>query len=380
MSALAWREAWRAWWSPEWMRERGRVPLWRQLVLTFGFNTSIALVLTLVAWGFSNRVDLGKTWQWNFVIAQCVGFSIHGLFSLALAVFGGSRIEGLNKFSRLVFYAGIPILGVFIGYSLGLSLLGVDVARLVTQSPQVPIAILLLSLILSAFWYRSFANRARLAELEAERSRAEARVLAAQKSALDAQLRSLQAQIEPHFLFNTLANVVSLIDTQPERARSMLERLIELLRASLAASRAPRSRLSEELALVSAYLEILGLRMGARLKSELAIEARARTANIPPLLLQPLVENAIRHGLEPKLEGGKVSVSAFVQEGRLIIEVSDDGLGFAPGPDAGIGLANLRERLLALHGEAASLRIEDAAPGTRVRIELPFEAEECLAP
>jgi len=376
MSVLAWRDAWRAWWSPQWVSERGRVPLWRQLVLTFAFNTFIAVALTLVAWGFSSRSELGKTWQWNFVIAQCVGFSIHGLFSLALALLGGPRIEALGKVARLSFYAGIPTLGVFVGYYLGLSLLGVDVTRLVAQAPRALIAVLFLSLILSGFWYRSFANRARLAELEAERSRAEARALAAQKSALDAQLRSLQAQIEPHFLFNTLANVVSLIDTQPARARLMLERLIELLRASLAASRAPRSRLAEELALVSAYLEILALRMGPRLEFEIAVEAPARCAEIPPLLLQPVVENAIRHGLEPKLEGGKVKVSGFVQQDRLILEVCDDGLGFAPGPDAGIGLANLRERLFALHGDAASLRIEDAAPGTRVRIELPCGSEQ----
>lgn len=373
MNAAVWRQAWRAWWSPNWVRERDSSPLWLQLVLTFGFNTAIALGITLLAWGFSRRIDVLETLAANLLIAQSIGFTIHGLFSLGLRVLGPQRIESFGRLRRVIFYAGIPILGVFIGYAIGLSLLGVDVLRLVREAPRIPLAILLLSLLLSAFWYRSFANRARLAELEAERSRDEARVLAAEKAALDAQLRSLQAQIEPHFLFNTLANVVSLIGPAPEQARAMLERLIELLRASLAASRAPLTRLDDELRLIEAYLAILALRMGPRLRVEWQIEPAARAARIPPLLLQPLVENAIRHGLEPKLEGGRVRVAARLQEGRLELTVEDDGLGFAPRADAGLGLSNLRDRLAALHGAAAYLRIEDAAPGTRVRIELPCE-------
>lgn len=371
MSALAWRQAWRAWWSPHWTRERGCSPAWMQLALTFGFNTVIALAITLAAWGFARRIDLLQALGWNFVIAQAIGFTIHGLFSLALRALGAARIEAFRPVGRVAFYAGIPILGVFIGYAIGLSLLGVDVAELVRQSPRIPVAILLLSILLSAVAYRAMADRARLAELEAGQSRAAARLLAAEKSMLDAQLRSLQAQIEPHFLFNTLANVVSLIGPAPDQARAMLERLIELLRASLAASRAPLARLDAELRLVEAYLAILALRMGERLRVEWQIDPATRGLSVPPLLIQPLVENAIRHGLEPKLAGGCVRVSARRAGDRLEILVEDDGLGFAAGSDSGVGLSNLRQRLAALHGDGARLRIEDAAPGTRVRIELP---------
>jgi signal transduction histidine kinase len=366
------RQAWRAWLSAEWVRERPHSPAWMQLSLTFLFNLAIALVLTALAWGFARRVDLAEAFKWNFVIAQCIGFTIHGLFSLGLRLLGPARIEGLNMLQRVLFYAGIPIVGMFIGYGLGLRLLGVDVLRAVLDSPRILASMLLFSLLLSALWYTIMANRARVAELEAERARDQARALALERAALDAQLRSLQAQIEPHFLFNTLANVASLIDAAPDKARAMLERLIELLRASLASSRATRTRLEDELRLVRAYLDILALRMGPRLTYSIELEPGLAGCEVPPLLVQPLVENAIRHGLEPKLTGGRVEVVARVQSGQLEVTVSDDGLGFTPDARAGVGLANLRERLAALYGEAALLRIEDALPGTRVRVSLPL--------
>lgn len=372
------RQAWRAWVSAEWVRERPHSPAWLQLALTFLFNLAIALVLTALAWGFARRIDLAEAFKWNFVIAQCIGFTIHGLFSLGLRLLGPARIEGLNMLQRVLFYAGIPIVGMFIGYGLGLRLLGVDVLRAVLDSPRILASMLLFSLLLSALWYTIMANRARLAELEAERSREQARALALERAALDAQLRSLQAQIEPHFLFNTLANVASLIDTAPDKARAMLERLIELLRASLASSRATRTRLEDELHLVRAYLDILALRMGQRLAYSIEVEPGLGAWEVPPLLIQPLVENAIRHGLEPKVEGGRVEIAACGQAGQLEITVSDDGLGFRPSANSGVGLANLRERLAALHGDRASMSIEDRQPGTRVRVRLPLGHPEAL--
>ncbi|MGH6623230.1 MAG: sensor histidine kinase, partial [Burkholderiaceae bacterium] len=206
----------------------------------------------------------------------------------------------------------------------------------------------------------------------AGRERERARVNELERLAIDAQLRTLQAQIEPHFLFNTLANVSSLIDAQPVQARRMLERLIELLRASLTAARQPSATLAQESRLLSAYLEILQLRMGDRLRYTIEIPELLGGASIPPLSLQPLVENAIRHGLEPKVEGGRVQVKASAADDRLEICVEDDGLGFAPRTDAGFGLSNLRDRLAAMYGGGARMSIEDRAPGTRVRISLPL--------
>ena len=217
------------------------------------------------------------------------------------------------------------------------------------------------------------ANKARLAAAEAARERERTRGAELERLALDAQLRSLQAQIEPHFLFNTLANVVSLIDGAPDKARRMLERLIDLLRASLAASRSERTTLGHECALVGAYLDILRIRMGERLQYAIDLPAELAEATVPPLSLQPLVENAIKHGLEPKLAGGTVSVRARAVDGALQVDVEDDGLGFDDQNGIGVGLANLRERLGAAYGERARVVVSDRAPGTCVRLTIPLE-------
>jgi sensor histidine kinase YesM len=274
---------------------------------------------------------------------------------------------------RILFFAGIPIVGCLIGYWIGLRLLGVDVARIVEGAPRIVIGILVVSVIVSTFWYRFTANKGRLAEAEAARERERARNVELERLALDAQLRSLQAQIEPHFLFNTLANVVSLIDSAPDKARGMLERLIDLLRASLAASRGQRTALAQECALVRAYLDILSIRMGERLAYRIDVPAELAAVSLPPLTLQPLVENAIRHGLEPKLAGGSVTIAARRTGDSVEVIIDDDGLGFSDNAGAGVGLANVRERLAGLYGERARLAIEERTPGTRIRVTLPAE-------
>jgi hypothetical protein len=371
LDAALLRDSWRHWWSPTWYR--GTVgPRWLTWVWTFVFNTGIALALTLIGWGFSRNLDLATAARANFVVAQCIGFSIHILFRLGLLLLGADRLDAFSTLQRVLFYAGVPILGVLIGYALGLSLLGVDVQRLVFESPRVVWQIIFFSMLLSWFWYRYMANKARLARAEAERERERARALAADKQLLDAQLRTLQAQIEPHFLFNTLANVASLIDVAPDKARLMLTHLIELLRASLAASRSAQIDVGRELDLVRAYLDILAIRMGARLRYSIDVPAELRSHLLPPLLIQPLVENAIKHGLEPKMQGGSVKVSVRAESGMLVVEVIDDGLGFAPATSSGLGLTNLHERLAAVYADRARLTIEDTQPGTRVRVALPL--------
>jgi sensor histidine kinase YesM len=370
LSADVVRASWRSWWSPRW--PRGRVgPVWLHLVWTGVFNTAIAFGLSLIAWSFARGAAFVDLLFDNLVISNCIGYTIHGLFEGAWRVLGAQRVEGFGWMQRVAFYSLVPIVGVFIGYALGLTLLGVDVVRMVAERPNLLLSIVLLSLLVSAFWYRYITNKSRLARAEAERERERARALAAEKQALDAQLRTLQAQIEPHFLFNTLANVVSLIDPAPAEARRMLERLIALLRVSLSASRATRATLAQELELLHAYLDILAIRMGRRLRYRIDVPAELGVQPLPPLLLQPLVENAIKHGLEPKLEGGSVHVRGQLQGDLLELSVEDDGQGFRPGPGAGVGLTNLRERLMALYGDRARLAVEDLHPGTRVRITLP---------
>jgi sensor histidine kinase YesM len=199
----------------------------------------------------------------------------------------------------------------------------------------------------------------------------------AERRATEARLRLLQAQMEPHFLFNTLANVQGLVDQQPAKAKQMLESFTDYLRATLTQLRSDDSTVGAELDLADVYLQLLATRMEDRLHFEIHADEAARRQKLPPLLLQPLVENAIHHGLEPKLEGGTVRLQACVQDGQLRLEVRDDGMGPAAAArrgrkGAGVALANLRERLLSRYGSDARFEIENADPGTVARITLPI--------
>ncbi|MGE0801371.1 MAG: sensor histidine kinase [Lautropia sp.] len=219
-----------------------------------------------------------------------------------------------------------------------------------------------------SFWLGPEWEARKIAELLA---REQIRTLSTEKQLAEARLRLLQAQIEPHFLFNTLANVVSLIEPAPARATAMLEHFIAYLRASLASSRATRGTIAQEATLLRDYLALLKIRMGDRLTFAIDVDPALGDEPMAPMLLQPIVENAVRHGLEPKVEGGRVTVDIRLAGKRVLVGVEDDGLGFAPGADAGVGLQNLRERLAVLYDGAARLTIEDRAPGTAVRLDLP---------
>ncbi|HKO67393.1 MAG TPA: histidine kinase [Burkholderiaceae bacterium] len=194
----------------------------------------------------------------------------------------------------------------------------------------------------------------------------------------EAQLKTMQAQVEPHFLFNTLASVDYLIETAPSTASKMQKSLIQYLRAALPQMREGSTTLGKEVQLCRSYLEILKFRMEDRLQYSLIIPQGLSSAQFPPMMLQSLVENSIKHGLEPKPEGGSLSISADISNGRLRVTVADSGLGFAAAgvSGSGVGLANVRERLAALYGGAAKLSIEANSPsGTIVTIEVPYTFE-----
>ncbi|RZT39592.1 sensor histidine kinase [Cupriavidus agavae] len=215
---------------------------------------------------------------------------------------------------------------------------------------------------------RSWEDR-KIAEYMA---RDQVRTLSTQKQLVEAQMRLLQAQIEPHFLFNTLANVVSLIEPAPQKATLMLEHFIAYLRASLAASRATQGTVAQEARLLRDYLALLKIRMGDRLHYTVDMDPALDAAPLAPMLLQPVVENAIKHGLEPKIEGGRLLVKLERRGPRMLATIEDDGMGFRPANGSGVGLANLRERLAVLYDGDAHVRIEDRAPGTAVLIEIPL--------
>jgi LytS/YehU family sensor histidine kinase len=186
----------------------------------------------------------------------------------------------------------------------------------------------------------------------------------------------LQSQLEPHMLFNTLANLRVLIGIDPPRAQAMLDRLIAFLRATLSASRSTLHPLATEFERIGDYLALMGVRMGPRLQTRLSLPDELGAVGVPPLLLQPLVENSIKHGLEPQVAGGRIEVDARRDGDMLVLSVLDSGVGLgsaAPSGDSRFGLAQVRERLHTLYGSRASLELQDAAGGgTRARIRLPL--------
>ena len=199
----------------------------------------------------------------------------------------------------------------------------------------------------------------------------------ARRQLLEARLRTLTAQIEPHFLMNTLANLRYLIKTDGRAASTMLDHLADFLHGALERSRAPGSTLGQELALVESYLAIMKIRMGDRLRFTTNVPADLFDLPFPPLLLQTLVENAITHGIEPSSTNGVVSVEARREKGAILLSVTDNGVGIADGAAAshGLGLRNTRERLETFFGARASLAVQPHLPsGTIAAISIPIAA------
>ncbi|MBL8328288.1 MAG: histidine kinase [Rubrivivax sp.] len=220
------------------------------------------------------------------------------------------------------------------------------------------------------------------AEVKAAQATETAEAESLRRQVVEARMAAMQAQVEPHFLFNTLASIDHLIQVDPQRASQMQKNLIALLRASMPTMRetqdsaAPRD-LARELAVIKPYLEILKVRMEERLVTEIDVPDGLLSAEFPPMMIQTLVENAIKHGLEPKPDGGLLRLKAEIVHGKLAVSVLDTGLGFGKAPTAGtgVGLANIRERLQLIYGTRASLAVtENPGGGTIVSVTVPYRS------
>lgn len=327
----------------------------RRSLATLVGNTLIAAFLT--------ALGVGGGWVVNLLISQCIGFSIFGTCTLA------GQVVAAGPRRLLAIAAAVPV-GAAIGLLLGVSLTGVGWSAWPTVAWQAVVIGVTLGVMGSGFFYLRERNLALAAEVQQRENHR----LEAEKRSFEAQLKMLQAQIEPHFLFNSLANVAALIEADPKLAAQLLEALIRYLRSSLARTRADGGTLGDEVALLTAYLDVLKIRMGQRLAYAFEIAPELLAHAFPPMLLQPLVENAVRHGLEPKVAGGRITVSAQTQDDRLLISVADDGLGFDETPGEGIGLANIRARLAAIYGPAARLALSSrVGAGVTAMMSLPVE-------
>jgi len=265
----------------------------------------------------------------------------------------------------------------FTGLRIGGRLLGIPTPTLAEYPTPARMSMVLFTMLGTMMMIVLVKYLERVRRIEEEHAAARLRAEIIERQALQAQLRLLQAQIEPHMLFNTLANLQGLIAIDPDRAGEMLDQLIQYLRATLSVSRAETTTLEQEFAAMQAYLGLMGVRMGERLAYRVELPPELSTARLPTMLLQPLVENAIVHGLEPKVDGGEVAVTAVAAGGSLVIEVRDTGLGLGQvhgRRGGGVGVSTTRERLEALYGERATITLAPAPPqGTLARLTLPLE-------
>jgi sensor histidine kinase YesM len=237
-------------------------------------------------------------------------------------------------------------------------------------------------LIVASFIIKVVARGKRRAELTANEATKRAETEQLERSVLEARMEALQAQIEPHFLFNTLASIDQLIQTDPPRASKMQQSLIRYLRSAMPQMReGRRPTLGQQVNLCSAFLEIMSVRMEGRLQPVVSVPEGLKSAVFPSMMLQTLVENAIKHGLEPKPEGGRLEIGAEIVDGQLAVHVLDNGVGFMPKAEAGVGLANVRERLKALYSGRAELIISvPPGGGTCATIKVPYEIAPATPP
>ncbi len=311
----------------------------------------------------------------HLLYAECIGLSVVGL-GLAL-----TWLPGFERLPRSVRAVGTLALALPGGYILG----RVIASGLPGESGNLlefgggRVAGVLATVLGSAFVGDMLVTRAKLAAEERARQQV-------QQLATESQLPLLRAQLDPHMLFNTLANLHALVDDDPTQAKAMIDRLITFLRSALAGSRSEASTLEHEFSQLEAYLGLMRMRLGARLTCRLELPAELAMAGIPPMLLQALVENAVRHGIEPKIGAGCVVVRARADARAIEVTVIDDGVGLpastrgdervgtladesvleparAVVSDSGYGLVHVRQRLAALFGEGATLRLEAAVPG-----------------
>ncbi len=324
------------------------------LVFVLLFNTAVAALLTLLGTDRYFLIEL--------LYSQSIGLSC-GLPALGVVWLARNTAQ--------------LRLGLTLSIAFGV-LSGVSIASLVTSflpharsvNPLQALGVGLLIAIGAGYY---FFTREGTARLEHELQLQQKHRSELDRSRSEMQLRMLQAQIEPHFLFNTLANVSALIRSDPPKAEKLLVHLNAFLRATLQRSREERSTLAHELELVRNYLNIIGLRMGPRLNWSIDVPEQLTKRPFPMMLLQPLVENAIKHGIEPKRGVGTVGIKATVDGRRMLIEVADTGVGLtAELSGDGYGLNNVRQRLQALYGASARLEIrQNEGAGVTVQMELP---------
>lgn len=352
----------------------------------------MTVICSLIAL-FLVLIDGGSHVGAKFIYSFAIGFSCWLLSDvLRVLLLSGlqrvARARGLTidvNSRRLGWPLALPIMlmafavGPILGLALGDALTGFSspgLSQLGSPQTRLTLAVTLAGMVAATLF---IGLKERLTRL---RERAEV----VQREATEQQLKMLQTQLEPHMLFNTLANLRVLIGTDPPRAIEMLDRLNAFLRSTLSASRSGLHPLADEFDRLRDYLALMSFRMDRRLQVVLDLPPELGTVAVPPLLLQPLVENAIRHGLEPKVEGGRIEVSARREGALLRLTVRDTGVGLGASPlvdGSKFGVGQVRSRLQTMYGEQARFTLaacDDAEGGTCATLDLPLPAAAASVP
>jgi len=345
----------RIWWQSLW---RGGL-----IALAVVFVLSTQFLFQLDLYGTWPLPDILHGWLDYFLDLLTVG----GCIAAAVAVAASLRI-GSGAISHVLLLSSIA-LGALAGEALLLlrAPLPPDVS-----SAGVLFAKVARWVVFGVLTYAAYVYQRRAAKAASQAHESELQRIQLERQMSEARLQTLLAQIEPHFLFNTLANIHRLYQTQPGLGRKMLASFVAYLRAALPGMRSDETTLGQEVDLARAYLDVLQVRMGERLRFLLDVPGELGALPFPPLALSTLTENAIKHGLNPLPEGGSIEIRARVDNLELRVEVADTGAGLRQTGGSGAGLANLRARLAALYGEMASLDITANVPrGIRATIAIP---------
>ncbi|MBI3665435.1 MAG: sensor histidine kinase [Acidobacteria bacterium] len=353
--------------------------IWRR-VLWINLAATVAATL-LLAWFYnlSKPRELAVNFLASFIYSNAIG----GLLCMTLSRWGRrlSRVRfPLNWILLITLILADSVLGTFIA---NLVLVAIRIEPLRAFWQQVYwgarfSAVIALMFGLSVFFYESVRSRLEEAKLELQARQLEEE--RARKLAAEARLSSLESHIRPHFLFNTLNSIASLIPEDPKRAEDMVGKLAALLRFSLDANQQRLVPLRQELKIVTDYLEIEKARFGDRLRYSIENSPTLESLEVPPLSLQTLVENSVKFAVAPRRQGGAIGVGAHAENGCVTLEVSDDGPGFtAEAIRAGHGLENLQGRLTALFGADARLEIQAGGGHTVVRFSLPQTQNQSAA-